>query len=279
MRKMVVTAKDGAGIPVYVFDAGDSAKGTVVVSHGFGEHGMMYSELAEVLVEAGYACTLFDQRGHGEPPDNNQKWFGIIPGYGCFLDDIVSVSEAASQIAPGSPVALYGHSMGGNIVINALLRDASGYACAVLEAPWLGLYKAPSPLIAGIAKLAGSISPNLATSNALKPEVLTDDEARLGAYTDDPLYHGSISFRMYNGISKGCANAIANAARLPIPALLAYAKDDKVLCNTATMRFADGAGDMVTVKEYGSRHAIHNNLVRDDFFRDVVAFLDEHMAK
>jgi len=34
---------------------------------------------------------------------------------------------------------------------------------------------------------------------------------------------------------------------------------------------------MVTFKEYSSRHAIHNNLVRDDFFRDVVAFLDGHM--
>jgi len=278
MKYITVTAADGAEISAIACNFADSGvKGIVIVSHGFGEHGAMYGELAQVLGQAGYASVLFDQRGHGAAAGADMKGLGITPGYECFLDDIISVTDAAKLMAPGAPVALYGHSMGGNIVVNTLLRGAGGYSCAVLEAPWLGLYKPPSPLIVGIAKLAGGLSPRLTTTNELKPEVLTSVSERMEAYISDPLYHGKISFRMFTGVKKGCANAINNASRLPVPVFLAYAENDTVLDNDATLRFAAGAGESATVKGYDSRHAIHNDAKRDEYFHDMIEFLDSHI--
>ena len=280
MDKISITAKDGVAISAIACNFGEGArKGVVIVSHGFGEHAGMYLETAESLGQGGYASILFDQRGHGASLDNKKKRFGVIPNYECFLDDIASVADAAKRMMPGAPIALYGHSMGGNIVVNALLRnEAAGYSCAVLEAPWLGLFKRHNPLIVNFAKLAGRVSPGLATVNKLKPDALTSDPERAKQYITDPLYHGRISFRMFTGINGGCAYALANAARLPVPVFLAYAANDKVLSNEATLRFAAGAGDMVSVVEYDSRHAIHNDASREAFYRDVIAFLDAHIS-
>ena len=281
MQRIAVTAKDGTSInaEAWNFEKG-RIKGIVIISHGFGEHGAMYAEVAETLGQAGYASLLFDQRGHGAPPgmppELLKKHFGVTPGYGCFLDDVASVTVAARQMAPDAPVALYGHSMGGNIVANTLLRDSGGYSCAVLEAPWFGLYKEQSPLIVGFARVAGRLSPGLATVNKLKPEVLTSIPERMEAYIGDPLYHGRISFRLFTGVKNGCANAIKNASSLSIPLFLAYAENDTVLSNEATLRFAAGAGGAATVRGYDSRHAIHNDADRDRYFSDVICFLDKH---
>jgi len=279
MEKISIAAKDGAAISALACNIGASGnKGTVVVCHGFGEHAGMYRELAGILGQGGYASILFDQRGHGAPPVGRKNWFGITPSYDCFLDDVASVTEAAKLASPGLPVALYGHSMGGNIVINAILREPSGYFCAVLEAPWLELNRKLSSVVIRFSKIAGKLSPWLTTMNKLKPGALTSDPERAEHYIIDPLYHGRISFRMFNGISAGCANALNNASRLAIPVFVAYAGNDKVLCNDATLRFAREAGDMATVMEYDSRHAIHNDTKRDEYFRDMIGFLDAQLS-
>jgi len=279
MEKITITAADGVAISAlaYDFDRTD-IKGIVVVCHGFGEHAAMYCEAAEALGQGGYASILFNQRGHGAPPGGRRGWFGVTPNYESFLDDVGSVAAAARKMAPGLPVALYGHSMGGNIAINALLREPSNYSCAILEAPWLELNRELNPLILGFAKLAGRLSHRLTTVNKLKPGALTSDPSRAERYIIDPLYHGRISFRMFSGIISGCKNALENASKLEVPVFIAYAGSDKVLCNDATLRFAADAGDIATIKEYDSRHAIHNDKSREGFFLDAIAFLDAVLA-
>ena len=279
MRNINITAKDGAVIPAVVCNFEETAgKGVVIVSYGFGEHMEMYTELAERLGQAGYSVILFEQRGHGAPPDGRKNWFGIIPDYQYFLDDINSVSVAARQMAPETPIVLYGHSMGGNIVINTLLRQSPECTCAILEAPWLGLNKGPGPFVIGLVKVLSRILPNMTIVNKLEINDLSGDPERAARYTTDPLYHNRISFRMFTGIDAACSYAMANAARMPVPAYIAYGKSDRIISNQAIIAFSANSGGMVTVKEYDSCHAIHNDLKREEYFADVVAFLDMHCA-
>jgi len=97
MQKLTIMAKDGAEISAELYEAVGDAKGIIVVSHGFGEYAGMYAELAGIFGQAGYACILFDQRGHGEQYSGKKNRFGVIPDYLCFLDDVVSVTEAARR--------------------------------------------------------------------------------------------------------------------------------------------------------------------------------------
>ena len=290
-KEFSITAKDGVKIPALIYNGNDGGmageelfktrKGAVIIIHGFGEHAMSYRELAGRLGQAGYASVIFDQRGHGNlsdyPSEKRMKYCGIIPNYQSFLDDIDAVADEIKQRMPDMPVVLYGHSMGGNIAANYLLtRRQSDFVCAVLESPWFGLYKEVSPLTAVAAKLLGHLSPALATVSKLPQSDVTGDTVKADEMKNDPLYHNRISFRMFSGIRKGCIYAINNAARLSIPTYLAYAKDERIVCNKAIREFYGKCGDNVKIKEYESCHAIHNDVKRNDFYKDIIDFLNGH---
>ena len=303
---------DGSVINVTFFNSeADCEKGIAIIVHGFGEHAGSYDELAQRLSQAGYASAIFNQRGHGLrfapdlkvdsgelkvedaggreiPPrplrghpskGRNTDMRGIIPGYQCFLDDIRAVTAAVKLQAPGVPIILYGHSMGGNIVTNYLLKnDQSDYACAVLESPWLGLFKEPNPLVKGLAKVLGWFTPNIAIFNKLSPEDITNDAVRADMFRSDPLYHNRISMRMFTGINKGCKYALANASKLTIPIYLAAAGSDRIVSMKAIVEFAWAVSLVATFKIYNSFHAIHNDVHREDYYRDVISYLDAHIA-
>ena len=281
-QKINIIAKDGAIIPTITVGIEDiNKKGIVIISHGFGEHAGSYVELAEDLLKAGYASIIPDQRGHGQPPEGAKNWHGKTPGYQYFVEDIISLTKTVQEMAPDTPIALYGHSMGGNIVINTLLRTSpqqtSTYFCAVIESPWFGLYNPPGSFMVAVTKLLSIIMPNYRFNRELEHKKLSSDIERAGNYSRDPLYHGYISMRMLSGIINACDFAMENAEKLPISVYLAYANNDLIVCNKEIHKFAERAGDMVTIKEYASNHAIHNDEIRETYCNDVIAFMDKHI--
>lgn len=282
-NKINIKAKDGVDIQAVTFNVGEeSVKGIVMVVHGFGEHAGSYNEIIETLVNANYACVIFDQRGHGLadlPPKKRAKLLGIIPSYKCFLDDVEAVAAEMKRLSPGTPLVLYGHSMGGNVAANYLLKvDQAGFSCAVLESPWLGLYQKVSPLVSGTAKILGGVSRKFAINNPLSYDDITNDKEKAKEIEHDPLYHNRISFRMFAGINKGCKYAVKNAPKLSAPTYLAYASNERVVSNQAIRKFHGKCGQNVIIKEYTSNHAIHNDENKESFYKDMIAFLDEHCA-
>ncbi len=280
MRKEVISikAKDGTYISaVSCSMENESPKAVVIVSHGFGEHADSYLELAERLTQANCEALILNQRGHGslsDSPKERKKLQGIIPSYQSFLDDIGSISEYIKQKSPNTPKVLYGHSMGGNIVVNYLLGcNQSDFACAILEAPWLGLCKEVNPFIAAMSKFLGGISPKIAVTNKLTISDITSDKIKADWIKNDPLYHNRISMRMFAGIKNGCEYALNNAQHLHIPTFIAAAKYEAIVSNKAIEEFVRKSGFEVTKKEYESCHAIHNDIKREDFYHDMTVFI------
>jgi alpha-beta hydrolase superfamily lysophospholipase len=273
-----ITAKDGVDIQAeFVRDEAQPIKGVVVVVHGFGEHMGNYRVLASVFAKSGYASLLFDQRGHGDfsAYKNPEKLKGIIPSYQSFLDDIDIVIAEAKRLVPDVPLILYGHSMGGNIAFNYLLRHGqSDFSCAVFESPWFGLYHEFGSIVICLGRFLGWLSPKIAIYNKLDPDSITGDADVAGTYGEDQLYHNRMSFRMFIGVHDACAYALANASKLSIPIYLARGVNDKIVSNDAIAKVGETIGRNVTAKEYDSHHAIRNDLVREEFCSDVVEYLD-----
>jgi alpha-beta hydrolase superfamily lysophospholipase len=276
---MNIKAKDGVMITAATRGIIEQAKAVVIVCHGFGEHAGSYAELAERLESAGYASVIPTQRGHGrlsEDKTRQKKLQGVIPGYESFLDDIGSVTAYVRQKAPDAQLVLYGHSMGGNIAANYLLdRGQADFTCAALESPWFGLKKEVNPITAALARLGGGLSPKLAIINKLATSDITGDTAKAEEIRQDPLYHNRISLRMFTGISAGCSNAIGNAENLSIPLFVALAKYDAIVENEATLAFITSGGRNITAMEYDSRHAIHNDTMREVFYKDLTDWFDK----
>jgi len=277
-----VDAKDGVQIPVVTFNIEESSKkAVVIISHGFGERAESYVEFAELLWQGNYASVIIDQRGHGVPPEGAKKWHGQIPDYQCFIDDIVSVTEKVKELAPDAPIALFGHSMGGNIVANTLLKisseQANEYYCAVLESPWFELTPPMSPNTLHLLKHLNKIMPRFRIHRKLNHSQISSDAEKRENYAKDPYYHGFISIRMIYGIATGCAYALENADKLTVKTYLAYAENEMIVSNKEMLEFAEKAGDIVTVKSYESNHAIHNDVKQEPYCLDVIAFLDSNL--
>ena len=278
-----IDAKDGAKIPVITFNIEEgSKKAIVIISHGFGEHAESYVEHAEQLWQGGYASVIIDQRGHGKPPEGSKKWHGQIPDYQCFVDDIISVTDYIKTTAPNTPIALFGHSMGGNIVVNTLLKitpeKAKEYFCAILESPWFELTPPLSPTTRHLLKHLNQIMPRFRIHRKLDHGKISSDNEKSKGYAKDPYYHGFISVRMIAGIIDGCDFALENADKMPIKTYLAYAENEVIVSNKEMLEFAEKAGEIVTVKGYESNHAIHNDVQQVPYCKDLIAFLDSNLS-
>ena len=277
MERINIQGMDGASITACTrVPAEGQVKGVVIICHGFGEHAGGYSELADRLAQSGYASVVFDQRGHGDVPPKNR---GVIPSYASFLNDIECVAAEMRRQMPDAPLVLYGHSMGGNIAVNYLLRRGQrmgGICCAVLESPWLGLHNKVSPALERVARFIGNLSPKPAIINKIPPDDVTGDAKKAECLKKDTLYHNRISFRLFSGVSDACAFALNNAADLSVPTFLAVASRDRVVSNDAIRIFNKAAAKVVTMKEYDSCHMIHNDAQGDAFLSDMIAFMDGH---
>jgi len=267
-----IIAKDGAAIPVVTFNIEDSSKkGIVIICHGFSEHFGSYIEHAGRLWQGEYATVIFDQRGHGKPPEGAKRWQGQIPHYQCFLDDVFYVTEYVKEKAPNTPIAIYGHSMGGNIVANTLLRlppeQAKEYFCAILESPWFELYKPLNPTKKRLVRVLNKVAPRFRYHRRKKHDDLSSD----------PYSHSYISMRMAAGVMDGCIYALENANRLPIKTFISYADNELVVCRKTIKYFARKAGDMVTLKKYASNHSIYNGISQEEYCRDLITFLDSNV--
>lgn len=272
--ELKLTAKDGERIDIKIFYPRDNPKGVLIICHGFGEHIERYSEFTEYLTENNYACIVFDQRGHGKKC--NKKTFGIIPYYDSFLDDIDTIKTKAISLFPQIPLFLYGHSMGGNIAVSYLLnRDQNSFKGAILETPWLRLYKPIKAPIVALARMLGKMSPNWAIVNKLNVNYISKDVERNTEISKDKLYHNRISFRMFTGINDAGEYAISNAEKLSIPIFLVCAEEDKIVCSKAIKEFGDKAKPNVLVKLYEKTyHSVHNDVNKKTYINDLVEFLN-----
>jgi alpha-beta hydrolase superfamily lysophospholipase len=167
--------------------------------------------LAEVFNQAGYAILTFDHRGHGR----SQGRRGHIPTYEAFMDDIGQLLLEARQRWPGGPHFLYGHSMGGNLVLNHALRRRPRLNGVVVTAPWLRLVTSPPRFQVSLLGLVDRLYPQLSFSNRLDPLTLSRDPAVVRAYQTDPLVHDRISIRLFLTIDQSGQWAIAHWQRRP----------------------------------------------------------------
>lgn len=97
----------------------DPPVGVVIVVHGLGDHGGRYEELARYLAPRHWAVFAFDLPGHGHSPGVQ----GRADSYAGLLSDIDHAAETVKQRFPGATRILLGHSMGGNLAINHVLRN------------------------------------------------------------------------------------------------------------------------------------------------------------
>jgi alpha-beta hydrolase superfamily lysophospholipase len=212
--------------------------------HGHGEHVARYDHVAAVLTEKGYAVLGSDLRGHGKCGGPR----GHTPSYEALMDDIDCFSQQVDQRYANLPRFLYGHSLGGNLVLNYALRRKPDLRGVIATGPWLKLAFDPPASQVKLGRLMNSIAPGFTQHSKLDTSGLSHDQAVVSAYNHDPLVHDKISARLFVEIYETGLWALEHAAEFPLPLLLMHGAADPITSAKASQEFAEKAGEKVTLK-------------------------------
>jgi alpha-beta hydrolase superfamily lysophospholipase len=270
-RDAFIEARDGTRLFVRTGSPTGPAKGTVVITHGRGEHSGRYAHVASALIAHGFAAALFDLRGHGRSSGRR----GDVPGYAALLDDLGCVLQRICADSAG-PLFLFGHSLGGQIVLNYLIEnEEKNCRGAVVASPYLRLAFQPERWRLALAALFRKTLPAITLRTFLPPSRLSRDEAHLVSLPDLDLIHHRISSRMFDAVEQGAAAALAGAPRMKVPLLLIHGANDSVTSVEATREFfaAAGAEDKTLEVFPGMLHETHNDLGRERVIETIIRWL------
>ncbi|WP_373230880.1 lysophospholipase [Cohnella sp.] len=253
-------------------------KAVIGLVHGMGEHIGRYIHVAQTLIEEGYAVLGFDQRGHGQTEGKR----GHTPSYEALLEGIDKLLAEAQRKYPGKPLFLYGHSMGGNVTLNFLLRRKPDIAGAIVTGPWLKLAFKPPSIQAAIGRIIEWIYPKYTNNRPLAVGNLTSDPVMQQHYITDELGHGLITAKFYFGVTRAGIWALNHAfelKELKVPLLLMHGGDDRVTSLPASKQFADQAGANCTWREWpGYKHELQNEVGREDIFTVIKEWLNNQLT-
>lgn len=248
----------------------------ICLVHGLGEHSGRYTHVAAQITQAGYTLISFDLRGHGKSEGPR----GHTPSYEALMQDISSLLEVANKQFPQLPSFLYGHSLGGNLVLNYVLRYKPQLKGVIVTDPWLCLAFKPSASKIILGKIANKIYPSFSQSSGLDTKALSHDSEVVHAYENDPLVHDHISARMFIGIYQSGQWALEHALEFPLPLLLMHGGADKIISIEASKEFANKIPEKCTFKIWdGLYHEIHNEPEKEEVFKFLIDWLDKEVAK
>ena len=254
----------------------DVPQGAVALIHGLGEHSGRYAHVAQRLNQAGFAVLAPDLPGHGRSGGRR----GHFPSYERVLDVLGRALAEARQRSGGVPGFLYGHSLGGNLVINFALRrpDHEGLRGVIASGPWLRLAIQPPGWRIALARTVGRLLPGLTQPNGLDPRALSHDPAVVKAYIDDPLVHDRISAGLFLSAYEAGLWALEQAPMLRVPLLLMHGTADQLTDSQASAEFARRAGDRCTLRLWeGLYHELHNEPQKEQVLAEVIAWLQTHL--
>ncbi len=233
----------------------EEPRAVVVLVHGLGEHIGRYQHVAEALNATGFGVIGFDLPGHGRSSGPRGH-----ASYNQIMDDIDHLLKEAAQRYPGTPCFLYGHSLGGSLVLYYCLKRRPDLQGVIASAPGLatGVPVPSSKLF--LAKVMAVLAPSYSMDNGLDLTYLSHDPAVIQAYKNDPLVHPKISASLGKDLLTSGSWILEHAGEFRLPLLLMQGAGDRIVSVTYNTLFAKAVPqDKVTFKLWeGLYHEPHN---------------------
>jgi alpha-beta hydrolase superfamily lysophospholipase len=240
----------------------------VLIVHGLGEHSGRYEHVGDQLAAAGLDVHAFDLRGQGGSGGRR----GHVDRWSQVHDDLQERLLAVRAAAGGRPVVLYGHSMGGLVVLGYLLTERHAPDLVVVTAP--GLDSTLAGWKKTLAPVLGRIVPTLAVPNGIDGRTLSRDPRVAEKVAADPACATASTTRFGAEAMAEQARVRRDYGRLALPTLVLHGLDDGLVPPAASERLATLPN--VERRTYpGLRHELHNEPEGPQVIDEVIAWLRE----
>lgn len=235
----------------------------IVLIHGMGEHSGRYAHFAEFYVSNGIDVYATDLFGHGQTEGKR----GHTDKMDDFLWQVDMIVNMVKQL--GVPVFLYGHSMGGGIVLNYLFKKHPEIAGVIASAPAIQPgFKVPKAKMV-VGNLGRKLFPSLTQKNGLDVNGISKDPEVIKIYLADPLVHDIISAEVGIGVIEwGNWLVQLDVNPLSVPLLIMHGDKDILTSHDASKNFMTKftAGDTRFKSWPGLFHELHNEPEKQEVF-------------
>jgi alpha-beta hydrolase superfamily lysophospholipase len=265
-------ACDGVSLFAQAWAPNGFPKAAVCLVHGLGDHSGLYRNLCDALLRGGYAVSTFDLRGH----DRSDGRRGDLR-FDDAMGDIELVLDETRRRFGLIPRFLYGHSLGGLLVLHFALQRRPPLAGVVAVGPPLrtALREHRARMLA--VHTLGSLLPSATLTSGLDATQISRDPNVVAAYQTDPLVHSRASLGLARDVIATSDRILADAHGFPLPLLLMHGGADPLTYPSGSRLFAERIAGDCTLKVYdGLYHEIHNEPERQQVFADLLSWLDAH---
>lgn len=251
----------------------EKVEAVLLVVHGMGEHcGRYATHFATAFNNKNIAVVGYDQFGHGKTIGKR----GHTPGYDANLDSIDKMLEEIKEYYGAEvPVFLYGHSMGGNLVANYVLRRQSDIKGAIISSPMLRLAFNPPAWKLKVGGWLRNIYPSFTESSGLELEAISRDKEEQKKYAKDPLVHDKVTINYTLPFFEAGEWAIRNAGILNKKVFIFHGTGDRITDYKATEEYALASEGHAQLKLYeGGYHELHNDICKDEVLKDMTNWIE-----
>lgn len=251
-------------------------KAVVCLVHGLGEHSSRYTHVAEAFNKEGIILFTADLRGHGKSDGAR----GHINSIEDFMEDIDGLFGQARSRYVGLPLFLYGHSLGGILVLHYTLLRKPNIKGVIATSPGLHTALEKQPLKVLLAKVLGALAPTTSLASGLDANGISHDEKVIQAYNNDPLVHDKVTLgfgRIMLGVTKW---TLENAKNFPLPLLLLHGKKDPIAFVSSSTEFAESLKEKSTLVLWDEGfHELHNEPEKAEVFKTMTLWMDARLRE
>ena len=246
-------------------------KAAVVITHGQGDHSGRHQHSAEHFVGEGFAVYAADLRGHGKSGGRR----GHVDDFDDYLADTGRVIEKARSENPQVKTFLFGHSLGGLIVLDYAEKMGGRISGVIATSPLLRLkMQVPSWKVA-LGKMLSNMAPTMSMKTGLDPNLLSHDKEVVRNYVNDPLVHGVASTRFYTELMRATDEALHGGSRLTLPCLVMIGPGDGIVDSSTTKEFFStiASSDKTLKICEGLYHEVLNEPERDGLLSEISSWI------
>lgn len=274
-RTVEIHTPDGLTLRGTCWPTEQQCRGVICLVNGMGEHIGRYDHVANMLNASGYSVMGTDLRGHGKSDGKR----GHVPTFETYLEDLSQTLEKTREDFPGLPLFLYGHSLGGMIVLQYVMRRHPDLAGAIVSAPLLQLSYKPEVWRMILLRIFRALHLNVSIPRGTDDTKLSHDINVARAFRNDPLSHAVITPTLAVEMFEAGEWCLAHTHQLAIPSLIFHGDKDRITSHEATRRFAEEAGDICTFKNLsGFFHEPHNEPQKQEVFDLILNWLSNRLT-
>lgn len=247
----------------------------VVFLHGVGGHSGQptYEYFVDFLVSSGRAAYGLDLRGFGLSDGRR----GHVDSWSDYIDDVSLFVDLVAAEHPGTPIFLFGQSLGGLIALEYAADSGLPLSGLMVSAPAVAHPDVPAWLPTVVRALA-RMAPTVSVNPRVNVAGFTRDPEDVARLQQDELSYRKVTARWAVEFDKAVDRVLGKAEQVTMPVLVLVGSSDPVTSPDASRNLMElvGAEDKQLIVYKDGYHQPILDIDRQQVFKDIGTWINDH---